>query len=58
MNLWRSRVLRPLLVALATLAGVTVVAAPANADYIYNSWYCNTGTSPFYGVTHSCLKGR
>jgi hypothetical protein len=51
------RLRRPFIALSTALVGVLAVAAPASADYIYNSWRCNTGTSSFYGATHSCIVG-
>jgi hypothetical protein len=57
MTFLRLRVLRPFVVAAAALLGVLAGTAPANADYLENYWYCNTGTFSFWGASHSCIKG-
>jgi hypothetical protein len=57
MDLRRSRVLRPIVVAVVVLVGLLVAAVPAEADYIHNSYRCNTGRATFYGASHACLTG-
>ena len=53
----RSRLLRPVLVVVTTVAGLLATAAPAHADSIENYWSCSSGTFSFWGAKHSCIKG-